>query len=164
VHCHSDTESDILPDVSDSVIDISQRDGHEAAHGEMLAEISRSVVRLHKELYGKGPTKARSHMVGDVVLCLLSGGFTRAELTLIAGGKGELVRRQRDELQEIVRGRFGATIQSITGRPVLGFLSSIDEHAQLCCEIFVLEPRELDRPSANGAGASRDGDGASAAA
>jgi uncharacterized protein YbcI len=118
---------------------------HDGAHGEMLAEVSRSVVRLHKDVYGKGPTRARAHMVGDLVVCVLAGGFTRAELTLSAGGKGDVVRRQREELQAIARERFTSTIESITGRPVLGWLSSTDEAAQLSAEVFVLEPREADR-------------------
>jgi uncharacterized protein YbcI len=130
--------------VSDIASGIYDREAYDGAHGEMLAEVSRSVVRLHKDLYGKGPTKARSHMVGDLVVCVLAGGFTRAELTLLAGGKGDVVRRQREELQSIARERFTSTIQSITGREVLGWLSSTDEHAQLSAEVFVLEPREAE--------------------
>ena len=48
-------------------------------------ELIRDFVNtLHKDLYGKGPTRARSHMVGDLLVCVLAGGFTRAELTLLA--------------------------------------------------------------------------------
>ena len=110
----------------------------------MLAEVSRSVVGLHKELYGKGPTRARSYIVGDVLLCLLAGGFTRAETTLLTAGKGALVRRQREELQGIARSRFTSAIEAVTGRAVVGWLSSIDERAQLSAEVFVLEPRQVE--------------------
>jgi uncharacterized protein YbcI len=137
--------------MTDIAHDIPSRE-HDGAHGEMLAEASRSIVRLHKELYGKGPTKARSQIVGDVLFCVLAGGFTRAEHTLLSGGRGELVRRQREELQKIVRDRFTGTIELITGRRVVGFMSATDEHTELSCEIFVLEPRALD-------GASMDGNG-----
>jgi len=150
MHWHSDVGNDILCAVSDIASAIPEREGHDGAHGEMLAEVSRSVVRLHKDLYGKGPTRARSHMVGDLLVCVLAGGFTRAELTLLAGGKGDVVRHQRQELQAIARDRFTSTIESVTGRPVLGWLSSIDEHAQLSAEVFVLEPREVDRVSGDG--------------
>ena len=126
----------------------------------MLADVSRSVVRLHKELYGKGPTRARSYVAGDILVCVLAGGFTRAEITLLAAGKAEIVRRQREELQEIARTRFTSMIESITGRPVLAWLSSTDEQAQLSAEVFVLEPRDVDAGSDNGAaGQSRDGYG-----
>jgi uncharacterized protein YbcI len=36
--------------------------------GELLAEISRSMVQLYKQLYGKGPTKARTHLTEDLVV------------------------------------------------------------------------------------------------
>jgi uncharacterized protein YbcI len=159
VHWHSEFGNDILGVVSDIASAIPEREGHDGAHGEVLAEVSRSVVRLHKDVYGKGPTRARSHMVGDLLVCVLAGGFTRAELTLLAGGKGDVVRHQREELQAIARDRFTTTIESITGRPVLGWLSSIDEHAQLSAEVFVLEPREVDGASGDGrVDQSRDGE------
>jgi len=126
----------------------------------MLAEVSRSIVGLHKDLYGKGPTRARSYVVGDILLCVLAGGFSRAELTLLAAGKAGVVRRQREELQEIARTRFTSTIESITGRSVLAWLSSTDGQAQLIAEVFVLEPAEADAGLGDAAVAhSRDGYG-----
>ena len=160
MHRHSEVENDIVWVVRDIVSDISDRVSQDGVHGELLAEISRSVVRLHKELYGKGPTRARSYAAGDILVCVLAGGFTRAEITLLAAGKAEIVRRQREELQEIARTRFTSTIESITGRPVLAWLSSTDEQAQVSAEVFVLEPREVDAESGDGAaGHSRDGYG-----
>lgn len=43
------------------------------------AEISREMVRLYKELFGRGPTKARTEFAGpDIVICSLENTFTPA--------------------------------------------------------------------------------------
>ena len=43
-----------------------------------LADIGRGLAQLHTRYYGKGPTKARTYHWGELVVVLLSGGFTRA--------------------------------------------------------------------------------------
>jgi hypothetical protein len=44
------------------------------------------VVALLKEYYGRGPTQAKTCYQDDLVVCLLRGGFTRVEQTLLDGG------------------------------------------------------------------------------
>src|SRR5436853_638924 len=61
-------------------------------HGELLSTISNRMVQIHKRFYGKGPTKARSYIMGDLVVCLMRGGFTTAEETLIGSGRAEAAR------------------------------------------------------------------------
>src|SRR5258708_7922274 len=73
------------------------------AHGSDLAAVSRRIVGLMKELYGKGPTGARTYHSGDLVVVILSGGFTTAEKTLIAGGRSDAVEAQREAFQETIR-------------------------------------------------------------
>jgi hypothetical protein len=43
---------------------------------------------LLKEFYGRGPTRAKSYYEDDLVVCLLRGGFSRVEQTLLEGGRG----------------------------------------------------------------------------
>src|SRR5690242_14332048 len=81
------------------------------ARGAMLLAVSNAVVRIHKKYFGKGPTKARAYYDGDVVTCVLSDVYTRAELTLIENGRTATVMRQRHELQEAVRDEFVAEIE-----------------------------------------------------
>ena len=57
----------------------------------MLATISRRIVQLHKQYYGKGPTKAKTYYHGDLVVVLMRGGFTPVEETLLQSGRGESV-------------------------------------------------------------------------
>ena len=46
-------------------------DGERKALGEVRARISKEIVRLQSEYYGKGPTKARTYIVDDLVVVVL---------------------------------------------------------------------------------------------
>ena len=75
-------------------------------HGDVLTAISDGMVALLKEYYGRGPTQAKTYYHDDLVVCLLRGGFTRVEQTLLDGGRGHAVIQQRMEFQEVMRERF----------------------------------------------------------
>lgn len=64
-------------------------------HGDVLTAISDEIVGLLKEFYGQGPTRAKSYYEDDLVVCVLRGGFSRVEQTLLAGGRGGAVIQQR---------------------------------------------------------------------
>jgi uncharacterized protein YbcI len=114
------------------------------AHGSMLANISRRIVVLHKEFYGKGPTKARTYLQDDLVFVLLRGGFTRVEETLMRDGRGEAVHRQRDAFQQVMHDRFIEVIEDELGRKVAAFMSTSHQDPDLLAEIFVLESAVTD--------------------
>ena len=80
-------------------------------HGDMLTAISDGLVALLKEFYGRGPTRAKSYYEDDLVVCLLRGGFTRVEQTLLEGGRGASVIQQRMDFQELMRLRFESVIE-----------------------------------------------------
>jgi len=113
------------------------------AHGDVLTAISDGMVALLKEFYGRGPTRAKSYYEDDLVVCLLRGGFTRVEQTLLAGGRGSSVIQQRMEFQELMRERFTAVIEQATGRRVIGFMSGNQQHPDIMCEVFILAPTDL---------------------
>jgi uncharacterized protein YbcI len=111
--------------------------------GDVLTEISDGIVALLKEFYGRGPTRTKSYYEDDLVVCLLRGGFTRVEQTLLEGGRGPAVIQQRMEFQELMRERFVAVIERATGRRVIGFMSGNQQHPDIMCEVFVLSPTDL---------------------
>src|SRR5436190_1981885 len=111
-----------------------------ANHGEVLSAISNRMVQLHKRYYGKGPTKARSYVMGDLVVCLMRGGFTKAEETLIESGRASIVHEQRGEFQQALKQEFTGAIEEVTGRKVRAFMSNTHEEPALIVEIFLLEP------------------------
>jgi uncharacterized protein YbcI len=112
-------------------------------HGEVLTAISDGLVALLKEYYGRGPTRAKSYYEDDLVVCVLRGGFSRVEQTLLEGGRGGAVIQQRMEFQELMRSRFEAVIEHATGRQVIGFMSGNQQHPDMMCEVFILAPSDL---------------------
>src|SRR5438309_232688 len=90
-------------------------DGAESTVSRPL-EISNAISRLHKEFVGRGPTNSRTTIDGNLVVCLLEGGYTRAEQTLGANDKADLVAAARLGLQEAMRQAMIAAVEQITGR------------------------------------------------
>jgi uncharacterized protein YbcI len=76
-------------------------------------------------------------------VCVLRGGFSRVEQTLLEAGRGAAVIQQRMELQELMRERFEAVIEHATGRRVIGFMSGNQQHPDMMCEVFILAPTDL---------------------
>lgn len=113
---------------------------HESATGSIVAEISREVVRVHAQYYGRGPTKARAIWRHDVVTVILEEIFTRAEAMLVEAGHFEQVRSHRQAFQDQVAPLFCNLVEQATGRPVRAFLSQVSEDG-IASEVFVLGDR-----------------------
>jgi uncharacterized protein YbcI len=113
------------------------------AHGDVLTAISDGMVALLKEFYGRGPTRTKSYYADDLVVCVLRGGFSRVEETLLEGGRGAAVIEQRIAFQELMRERFDEVIERATGRRVIGFMSGNQQHPDMMCEVFILAPTDL---------------------
>jgi uncharacterized protein YbcI len=126
----------------------------ESTHGDVLTTISDGMVALLKEFYGRGPTRAKSYYEDDLVVCVLRGGFSRVEQTLLDGGRGSAVIRQRMEFQELMRDRFVEVIEGATRRRVIGFMSGNQQHPDLMCEVFILSPTDLVDQDETAAGGS----------
>src|SRR5687767_6273083 len=126
------TEPDHLVGVESSDADRSR---------SVRAEISNAMVGLKKDFYGKGPTKAKTFLNDNYVFCVMEGGLTRNEETLIERGHEDLVRTYRLRFQEAMEEPTVEAIQRITGRSVIGYHSQIVFNPERAFEIFV-----LDRP------------------
>ena len=126
------TQPDWLKDV-----DSDQSDGPRSVR----AEVSNAMVGLKKDFYGKGPTKAKTFLNDNYVFCVMEGGLTRNEQTLVERGHEDLVRNYRLRFQEVMEGPTIEAIQRITGRSVIGYHSQIVFRPERAFEIFV-----LDRP------------------
>jgi uncharacterized protein YbcI len=118
-------------------------DSEPGAHGEILTAISDGMVALLKQFYGQGPSRAKSYYEDDLVVCVLRGGFSRVEETLLAGGRGASVIQQRMDFQDVMRQRFAKVVQDATGRPVIGFMSGNQQEPDMMCEVFILGPTDL---------------------
>ena len=105
----------------------------------LLADISNAMVGLKKEFYGKGPTKAKTYINDNYVLCVLQGGLTRNEETLLAAGQEMLVREYRLRFQEAMADATTEAVERLTGCNVLGYHSQIVFNPEYAFEIFVLD-------------------------
>jgi uncharacterized protein YbcI len=109
----------------------------------MLTAISDGMVGLLKEFYGRGPTRTKTYYEDDLVVCLLRGGFSRVEQTLLEGRRGSSVIQQRMDFQNLMRERFEGVIEEATGRHVIGFMSGNQQDPDIMCEVFILAPTDL---------------------
>ena len=113
-----------------------------------LAELSNVMVRLYKDLFGRGPTKARTNYAGaDVIVTTLENTLTRPEQKMVEEGEHERVRDLRMHFQYMREAEFVEAVELITGRKVHAFVSGINTSHDLSTELFYLEPRE--RPAAS---------------
>jgi uncharacterized protein YbcI len=111
-------------------------------------EISNAMVGLKKSFYGRGPTRAKTYINDNYILCVLEGGLTKNEETLIAAGEARLVRQYRLRFQEVMADATTEAVERITGRKVLGYHSQIVFEPEHGFEIFVLDqPPDLAKGS-----------------
>lgn len=110
------------------------------AVGEALADISNALVGLHKRFYGKGPVRAKTYLVDNTVLCLLEGGFTIVERTLVDIGRDEVVRDLRHNFQLAMQEQFTQVVEDTLGRRVVAYLSQVHTDPDIAVELFMLEP------------------------
>ena len=55
--------------------------------GRLLAEITNRIVAFMREHYGRGPIKAKTYVLDNLIVCVLSDGFTAIERTMMEGGE-----------------------------------------------------------------------------
>jgi uncharacterized protein YbcI len=119
-------------------------EGEQKALGEMRATISREIVRLQAEYYGKGPTKARTYIYDDLVVVVLEETFTRAEKTLAQRGEGDAIQHIRRRFQQQMAEDFVGVVEQATGRKVRAFLSDTDISEDISVETFLLADDRTD--------------------
>jgi uncharacterized protein YbcI len=105
----------------------------------LRSEISNAMVGLMKRFYGKGPTKAKTYINDNYILCVLQDGLTRNEETLIEAGEEMLVREFRLRFQEVMAEATNEAIERLTGRKVISYHSQITFQPHYGFEIFVLD-------------------------
>src|SRR3954453_17262027 len=130
---HTPPNADFPPEIPEQA-----RQTADATNNVRLA-ISNALVRVKKELYGKGPVKAKTYLNDNYVFSVLEGGLTRNEETLLEAGEHRLVRDYRLRFQEAVAGTFTTAVEEATGRRVLSYHSQIVFEPERAFEIFVLD-------------------------
>lgn len=133
--------------MSDEATDLPATD--EATVGTDLGKISTEMVRLYKDNFGRGPTKARTNWAGpDTLVCVLEDTLVPTERNLVRMGEHERLREMRMFFQYAAAREFGEPVERATGRKIKAFVSGIDTEVEgLSVELFVLHPLGSDQPS-----------------
>ena len=98
--------------------------GAQLGGGQLLAAISTSVVAILREHYGRGPMKAKTYALDDIIVVVMRGsGFTPLEQTIMDSGNPDRIVDMRHDFQHMMTSQFTETIERLTGRKVLAFLS-----------------------------------------
>jgi uncharacterized protein YbcI len=112
----------------------------DAASQSVRAELSREMVRLYKEVFGRGPTKARTDFAGtDILICTLEESFTPAEQALVSLNEYQRLRDTRTYFQHATEDKFRAVVERVLERKVRAFVSGVDVERDVSSEIFYLE-------------------------
>jgi uncharacterized protein YbcI len=114
---------------------------HQQPGGGLLQDVSNAMVALHKEQFGRGPTRVQSHFAGaDALLCVMDDALLPAEHKMVAMGEQQRVRESRMFFQVATAAQFIETVETITGRTVRAFASATDPDQGVVMESFVFEP------------------------
>ena len=115
--------------------------GHADGRGAELQDVTNAVVHLYKELFGRGPTRARSDFSGpDALLVTVENSLTLAEQNMVALAEDRRVREIRMFFQYAAEHQFRDAVEKITGRKVRAFVSGVDVGTDVSSEVFYFEP------------------------
>jgi uncharacterized protein YbcI len=108
---------------------------------ELLRAVTDEMVALHGHYHGREPATARTTMMGDDLLaCLLGDIYTDVEKTMIELQRTRTVHETRSTFQQAMRHRFVSAVERLSGRQVIGFISTHHVGPDLEMELFVLAP------------------------
>ncbi len=118
---------------------VSASDPRSLVGGRLMAEITNRIVAFMREHYGRGPIKAKTYVLDNLIVCVLTDGFTAIERTMMEGGQPDLVLEMRRDFQQLMKVRYSEMIEELTGRKVLAFLSQTHVEPDLTIEMFLMD-------------------------
>ena len=108
--------------------------------GQLLAAISSQTVALLREHYGRGPMRAKTYAIDDLVVVVMRGsGLTPLERTIMDSGEPDRVVAMRHDFQRLMKSRFIAMIEELTQRNVVAFLSQAHVEPDITMEMFFVD-------------------------
>jgi uncharacterized protein YbcI len=97
------------------------------------------MVKAMKSFYGRGPTKAKSYLIDDLLFVVMRGGMTEAEQTLLDAGEGDAVRGFRQHFENVMAKRLIGTVEQLTKRKVVTYQSQVLFDPHTIIEIYLFE-------------------------
>ena len=108
---------------------------------EIASRISDEIAAIHRQSYGEAIEAIQTYIHDDAVVCVLDIALLPHERTLLDHDRGhDSIRLLRREFQEAIAPTFAASIEHMTGRRVIGFLSETHIDPPFSVEFFRLAP------------------------
>ncbi len=110
---------------------------------ELLTAVTEAMVGFHQRYYHRQPVTAKTTLLGDDLLaCVLGGVYTDVEKTMIEIQRGTIVQETRNAFQNTMQDRFIKTVEDLSGRNVLAFISNHHVGPDIEIELFLLTPEK----------------------
>ncbi len=118
---------------------------HTKTKGQIEAEISDAMVKLQRERTGRGPTKAHTYIIEDMLIVRMQEVLTPAERQLTGKPYGQnLIKQFHQQMHEIARSEYEQIIEGHTGCKVNSIHSDVSTKSGEQVAIFVLD-RNLEQ-------------------
>jgi uncharacterized protein YbcI len=115
----------------------------------LLDAVTDAMVELHQRYHHRAPVTAKTLMLGaDLLACVLGGIYTDVEKTMIELQRTTIVQDTRNAFQNAMQHKFIATIERLTGRSVLAFISNHHVGPDMEIELFLLKPEPVETGTA----------------
>ncbi len=93
-----------------------------------------------REFYGRGPMRAKTYALDDIIVIVMrDSGYSAIEKTLMDSGEPERVVDMREDFQRVMAQRYKDTIEQLTGRNVIAFVSQAHVDPDITIEIFFID-------------------------
>jgi uncharacterized protein YbcI len=111
-------------------------------HGDaLLTAVTGEMVALHERYHHRVPATAKTQLLEDDLIAVVMGGvFTDVEKTMIELQRGTVVQETRSAFQDAMQQRFIESVERLSGREVLTFISNSHVGPDIEIELFVLTP------------------------
>jgi uncharacterized protein YbcI len=104
--------------------------------GAVRNDLSTALVKLYREIFGRGPEKATTYTFDAGYVTFLRELLAPHERVLVVGGRADLVCQTRVAIRKAERERLIAEVQRLTGRPVLHDSFEFQPERNLAIELF----------------------------
>ena len=114
--------------------------------GAVRNDLSTALVKLYRELFGRGPVTTTTHSFDAGYVTFLRDVLAPHERVLVLGGRTDLVCEARAAIREAERERLVGEVQRVTGRPVLHDSFQFQPERNLAIELFWTPPGSEEGP------------------
>ena len=108
---------------------------------ELLVAITDAMVVLHERYHHRAPSTAKTLLLGsDLIACVMGGVYTDVEKTMIELQRSTVVQETRSAFQTAMQAKFIESVERLSGRDVLAFISNQHVGPDIEIELFMLRP------------------------